>query len=95
MASLSGAVHLGMQALFDLSLFVVHLIAVARAITRANRTPAARVAWMAVIMLLPLLTTFFSLAIATPLAAMTIAAQKKWTFSLEFPTVAHPQDAEA
>lgn len=55
MVSLSGAVHTGMQALSGLPLFVVHLITVARAITRANRTPAARVAWVAVIMLLPLL----------------------------------------
>ena len=55
MVSLSGAVHMGMQGLSGLPLFVVHLIAVARAITRANRTPAARVAWVAVIMLLPLL----------------------------------------
>ncbi|WP_246093943.1 MULTISPECIES: cardiolipin synthase [Mesorhizobium] len=46
---------LGMQALFGLPLFVVHLIAVVRAITRANRTPAARVAWVVVIMFLPLL----------------------------------------
>jgi len=36
-------------------LFVVHLLVVARAITRPNRTPASRVAWVAVIMLLPLL----------------------------------------
>ncbi|UVK54495.1 PLDc N-terminal domain-containing protein [Mesorhizobium sp. AR02] len=55
MVSLSGAVDLGMQALFGLPLFVVHLIAVVRAITRANRTPAARVAWVVVIMFLPLL----------------------------------------
>jgi len=46
---------MGMQGLSGLPLFVVHLIAVARAITRANRTPAARLAWVAVIMLLPLL----------------------------------------
>lgn len=44
-----------MQALFDLSLFVVHLLTAARAITRPNREPAARVAWVAVIMFLPLL----------------------------------------
>ncbi|WP_448955815.1 cardiolipin synthase [Labrys neptuniae] len=44
-----------MHALFDLSLFVVHLLTAARAITRPNREPAARVAWVAVIMFLPLL----------------------------------------
>lgn len=36
-------------------LFVVHLLVAARAITRPNRTPASRVAWVAVIMSLPLL----------------------------------------
>ena len=45
----------GLHVLFDLSLFVVHLLAVARAITRPNRQPAARVAWVAVIMLMPFL----------------------------------------
>jgi cardiolipin synthase len=44
-----------MYQLFDLSLFVVHLLTVARAITRPNREPAARVAWVAVIMSLPML----------------------------------------
>ena len=34
--------------------FVVHLITVARALTRPNRTPASRVAWVATIMLLPI-----------------------------------------
>jgi len=43
-----------MYQLFDLSLFVVHLLTAARAITRPNREPAARVAWVAVIMFLPL-----------------------------------------
>ncbi|PNS07894.1 cardiolipin synthase [Solilutibacter silvestris] len=36
-------------------LFALHLAVVARAITRPNRTPASRVAWVAVIMFLPLL----------------------------------------
>ena len=44
-----------MQALLELSLFFAHLMAAARAVTRANREPAARVAWVAVIMFLPLL----------------------------------------
>lgn len=35
-------------------MFVLHLLVAARAITRPNRTPASRVAWVAVIMLLPL-----------------------------------------
>ncbi|MFT4263183.1 MAG: cardiolipin synthase [Nocardioides sp.] len=34
--------------------FAVHLLTVVRAITRPNRTPASRVAWVAVIMCLPL-----------------------------------------
>ncbi|MEI2433167.1 cardiolipin synthase [Lysobacter yananisis] len=33
--------------------FVAHLLAVARALTRPNRTPASRAAWVAVIMLAP------------------------------------------
>jgi cardiolipin synthase len=41
-------------ALLSLALFVLHLLVVARAITRPNRTPASRVAWVAVIMFLPL-----------------------------------------
>jgi cardiolipin synthase len=44
-----------MRTLFDLSLFIIHLLTVARAVTRPNREPAARVAWVAVIMFLPLL----------------------------------------
>ena len=41
-----------------LTLFVVHLLVVARALTRANRTPASRAAWVAVIMFAPLLGMF-------------------------------------
>jgi cardiolipin synthase len=41
--------------LFVLAMFVVHLLLVARAITRPNRIPASRVAWVAAIMFLPLL----------------------------------------
>lgn len=40
--------------LFSLTIFVLHLLVAARAITRPNRTPASRVAWVAVIMFLPL-----------------------------------------
>ena len=35
--------------------FVIHLLTVLRAITRPNRTPASRVAWVAVIMCLPVI----------------------------------------
>lgn len=40
---------------FGVLLFVVHLVVAARAITRPNRVPASRVAWVAVITFLPLL----------------------------------------
>lgn len=36
-------------------LFVVHLLVIARAITRPNRVPASRIAWVAIITFLPLL----------------------------------------
>ncbi|ARU04448.1 cardiolipin synthase [Comamonas serinivorans] len=39
--------------LWTLFLFLVHLGVVARALTRPNRSPASRVAWVAVVMLLP------------------------------------------
>ena len=35
--------------------FVIHLATVLRAITRPNRTPASRVAWVATIMCLPVI----------------------------------------
>lgn len=41
-------------ALLSLALLALHLLVVARAITRPNRTPASRIAWVAVIMFLPL-----------------------------------------
>ena len=41
--------------LFTLVLFALHLLVAARAITRPNRIPASRVAWLAIIMFLPLL----------------------------------------
>jgi cardiolipin synthase A/B len=40
-------------AIIAVGAFVIHLLAVVRAITRPNRTPASRVAWVAVIMSLP------------------------------------------
>src|SRR6186997_1803586 len=47
--------HNPLDLLFTATLFAVHLLVVARAVTRPNRTPASRVAWVAVIMFLPLL----------------------------------------
>ena len=47
--------HDSLSLFFTAALFVVHLLVVARAITRPNRTPSSRVAWVAVIMFLPLL----------------------------------------
>jgi cardiolipin synthase len=47
--------HHSLSLFFTTALFVVHLVVVARAITRPNRTPSSRVAWVAVIMFLPLL----------------------------------------
>ena len=46
------------HAITALVLFVAHLLVVARALTRPNRTPASRVAWVAVIMLAPLVGMF-------------------------------------
>lgn len=43
------------HAALSVALFVLHLLVMARAITRADRTPASRVAWVAVIAFLPLL----------------------------------------
>lgn len=40
--------------LFSMLVFVVHLAVVARAIVRPDRTPTSRIAWVAVIMTLPL-----------------------------------------
>jgi cardiolipin synthase len=39
----------------SLLVYAAHLLVVARAITRPGRAPASRVAWVATIMLLPLL----------------------------------------
>ena len=41
--------------LWSLLLFAVHMLVCARALTRPNRIPSSRVAWVAVIMLLPVL----------------------------------------
>ena len=48
-----GFPHLALSQLPALLLFVLHLGVAARALTRPNRTPASRAAWVAVIMLLP------------------------------------------
>lgn len=40
--------------LLAIVVFAVHILVVARALTRPNRTPASRAAWVAVILLLPL-----------------------------------------
>ena len=46
--------HNPLSLAFTLLLFIAHLLVAARAITRPNRTPASRVAWVAVIMFAPL-----------------------------------------
>ncbi|QWP76924.1 cardiolipin synthase [Lysobacter sp. K5869] len=48
---LPASLNLGVTAV----LFVAHLLAAARALTRPNRTPASRAAWVAVIMLAPVI----------------------------------------
>ncbi|WP_206409784.1 cardiolipin synthase [Lysobacter enzymogenes] len=48
-SGLSASLNLGVTAFG----FVAHLLVAARALTRANRTPASRAAWVAVIMLAP------------------------------------------
>lgn len=42
-----------MSALISVVIFLVHLAVVCRAITRPDRSPASRVAWVAVIVSLP------------------------------------------
>ncbi len=54
MASILGWPRDPLGLLLALLLFVAHLLVAARAVTRRNRTPASRVAWVAVIMALPL-----------------------------------------
>lgn len=41
--------------IWSITIFVAHLLVVARALTRPNRTPASRVAWVAVILSVPAL----------------------------------------
>lgn len=41
--------------IWSIAIFVAHLVVVARALTRPNRTPASRVAWVAVILSVPAL----------------------------------------
>src|ERR1700678_4604710 len=52
---MSGATDDLVGAVVAVGLFVIHLATVLRAITRPNRTPASRVAWIAVIMCLPVI----------------------------------------
>ncbi len=42
-------------AIVAVGVFAIHLLTVLRAVTRPNRTPASRVAWVAVIMCLPVI----------------------------------------
>src|ERR1700733_6381724 len=42
-------------AIVAVGVFIIHLLTVLRAVTRPNRTPASRVAWVAVIMSLPII----------------------------------------
>lgn len=50
-----GGLYHPLSLAFALSLLCLHLLVAVRAITRANRTPASRVAWVAVIMSIPTL----------------------------------------
>src|ERR1700722_10760645 len=52
---MSGASDDLIGAVVAVGLFVIHLATVLRAITRPDRTPASRVAWIAVIMCLPVI----------------------------------------
>src|ERR1700733_1307039 len=52
---MSGASDDLVAAVAAVGVFVIHLATVLRAITRPNRTPASRVAWIAVIMCLPVI----------------------------------------
>jgi cardiolipin synthase len=47
--------HQLLSLLLPAIIFVLHLLVAARAITRPNRSPASRIAWVAVIMFLPLI----------------------------------------
>ncbi len=52
---MTGASYDFVWAIVAVGAFVIHLLTVVRAITRPNRTPASRVAWVAVIMCLPVI----------------------------------------
>ena len=52
---MAGASNDLVGAIVAVGVFVIHLLAVLRAVTRPNRTPASRVAWVAVIMCLPVI----------------------------------------
>jgi len=89
MAALFDAFHPSVLAVFDLSLFIVHLVTVARAITRPNRAPAARVAWVAVIMFLPLLGVIAYLL----LGETSIGRERMRRLGLAEQQTARPDDA--
>jgi len=52
---MTGASHDLVGAIVAVGVFAIHLLTVLRAVTRPNRTPASRVAWVAVIMCLPVI----------------------------------------
>ena len=52
---MTGASHDLVWAIVAVGAFAIHLLTVLRAVTRPNRTPASRVAWVAVIMCLPVI----------------------------------------
>jgi cardiolipin synthase A/B len=52
---MTGASNDLVGAIVAVGVFAIHLLAVLRAVTRPNRTPASRVAWVAVIMCLPII----------------------------------------
>ena len=52
---MTGASHDLLLAIIVVGAFAIHLLTVLRALTRPDRTPASRVAWVAVIMCLPII----------------------------------------
>ena len=52
---MTGASNDLVGAIVAVGVFAIHLVTVLRAVTRPNRTPASRVAWVAVIMCLPVI----------------------------------------
>jgi cardiolipin synthase A/B len=52
---MTGAFNDLVGAIVAVGVFAIHLLTVLRAVTRPNRTPASRVAWVAVIMSLPII----------------------------------------